>query len=83
MGNPLEQKAGLERPAPVAGFRMGYMSLLAALIGAGAGLIAFILYDLIGLFTNLSYYHEWSFHCPGQEKHTMCEREVQIANPGG
>jgi H+/Cl- antiporter ClcA len=27
-----------------------------------AGFIAYTLYDLIGLFTNLAYYHEWSFH---------------------
>jgi len=25
-------------------------------------MIAYLLYDLIGLFTNLAYYHEWSFH---------------------
>jgi len=50
-------------PAPEAGtFRLGYMSLLAALIGILAGIVAFALYDLIGLFTNLSYYHAWSFH---------------------
>ena len=38
------------------------MSLLAALTGVLAGIIAFLLYDLIGLFTNLTYYHQWSFH---------------------
>ena len=38
------------------------ISLLAALTGILAGIIAFLLYDLIGLFTNLAYYHEWSFH---------------------
>ena len=27
-----------------------------------AGLDRVLLYDLIGLFTNLAYYHEWSFH---------------------
>ena len=43
-------------------FRIGYISLLAALIGIAAGVIAYVLYDLIGLFTNLSYYHAWSFH---------------------
>src|SRR5580704_13258418 len=47
---------------PLEGFRIGFISLLAALIGILAGLIAYVLYDLIGLFTNLSYYHEWSFH---------------------
>ena len=43
-------------------FRIGFISLLAALIGVLAGIIAYILYDLIGLFTNLAYYHTWSFH---------------------
>ena len=38
------------------------MSILAALVGILAGIIAYLLYDLIGLFTNLAYYHEWSFH---------------------
>ncbi|HXO92542.1 MAG TPA: hypothetical protein VN825_00315, partial [Candidatus Acidoferrum sp.] len=47
---------------PTEGFRLGFISLLAALIGILAGLIAYVLYDLIGLFTNLAYYHEWSFH---------------------
>ncbi|MGA8223555.1 MAG: hypothetical protein WB780_18040, partial [Candidatus Acidiferrales bacterium] len=44
-----------------AGFRLGFISLLAGLVGIFAGLIAYILYDLIGLFTNLAYYHQWSF----------------------
>lgn len=43
-------------------FRIGFISILAALIGILAGIIAYVLYDLIGLFTNLSYYHIWSFH---------------------
>jgi chloride channel protein, CIC family len=48
---------------PVAAvYRLEIMSLLAALIGILAGLVAYALYDLIGLFTNLAYYHEWSFH---------------------
>jgi len=44
-----------------AGYRLGTISVLAAGIGLCAGLIAFILYNLIGLFTNLSFYHTWSF----------------------
>jgi CIC family chloride channel protein len=49
-------------PQQSAGYRIELVSLLAALIGTLAGFIAFILYDLIGLITNLAYYHEWSFH---------------------
>ena len=42
-------------------FRLGTISLLAALVGAIAGVVAFLLYHLIGLFTNLAFYHQWSF----------------------
>jgi CIC family chloride channel protein len=44
------------------GYRLGFVSVAAAVIGFTAGLIAFVLYNLIGLFTNLAFYHEWSFH---------------------
>src|ERR1700681_2026758 len=47
---------------PVAGFRLGFISLLAAAVGMIAGVVAFLLYNLIGLFTNLAFYHVWSFH---------------------
>jgi chloride channel protein, CIC family len=62
--------AGPGNPAPISGYRMGMISLLAAAIGSFAGLIAYVLYDLIGLFTNLSFYHEWSFHFRSPE-HTQ------------
>lgn len=42
-------------------FRTGTVSLLAAVIGVLAGLIAYLLYNLIGLFTNIAFYHRWSF----------------------
>ena len=59
-----------EKAAPVTGFRLGFISLLASFVGILAGLIAYLLYDLIGLFTNLAYYHEWSFHFRSPE-HTQ------------
>ena len=49
-------------PEQSAGYRIGLISGLAAMIGILAGFIAYALYDLIGLITNLAYYHEWSFH---------------------
>jgi len=70
VGDLIQEMAGPGKPAPVSGYRMGLISLLAALIGSAAGLIAFVLYDLIGLFTNLAYYHEWSFHFRSPE-HTQ------------
>ena len=36
------------------------MSFLAAGIGLLAGIVAYILYKLIGLFTNLFFFHEWT-----------------------
>jgi chloride channel protein, CIC family len=51
--------AAIDSPPP-AQFRMLLVSVLAAAIGLVAGLIAFILYKLIGLFTNLFFFHRWS-----------------------
>jgi CIC family chloride channel protein len=45
---------------PPAPFRMLLVSFLAAAIGLVAGIVAFVLYKLIGLFTNLFFYHRWS-----------------------
>src|SRR5438105_13182682 len=52
----------VEGPVPTAvKFRMLLVSFLAAATGAAAGLIAYLLYNLIGLFTNLAFYHQLSF----------------------
>jgi chloride channel protein, CIC family len=45
--------------AEPAQFRMLLMSFLAAGIGLLAGLIAYVLYKLIGLFTNIAFYHRF------------------------
>src|SRR6202162_352295 len=45
---------------PPAPFRMLLVSLLSAAIGLVAGIIAYALYKLIGLFTNLFFFHRWS-----------------------
>jgi H+/Cl- antiporter ClcA/CBS domain-containing protein len=44
-------------PLPQAQFRMLLMSSLAAALGLLAGIIAFVLYRLIGLFTNIFFFH--------------------------
>jgi H+/Cl- antiporter ClcA len=41
-------------------FRIVLVSFLAAAIGLVAGLVAYALYKLIGLFTNVFFFHEWS-----------------------
>ncbi len=57
------QMAGLAEGTvpPAAQFRTLWVSLLAAIIGLVAGVVAFILYRLIGLFTNIAFYHRISF----------------------
>src|SRR5215475_6898646 len=44
-------------PAP---FRIVLISFLAAGVGLLAGIVAYVLYKLIGLFTNLAFFHEFS-----------------------
>ncbi|HEX8815220.1 MAG TPA: chloride channel protein [Terriglobales bacterium] len=46
----------------VAEFRTALISFLAAGIGLIAGLIAYVLYNLIGLFTNIAFYGHWAFN---------------------
>jgi CIC family chloride channel protein len=46
--------------SPPAPFRMLLISLLSAAIGLVAGVVAFALYKLIGIFTNLFFFHRWS-----------------------
>lgn len=61
MNSISQTSASPESGQTLARFRLGYISLLAGLVGVIAGIVAFLLYNLIGLFTNLSYYHVWSF----------------------
>jgi CIC family chloride channel protein len=56
--------SGVRSAVPVtkaapAQFRIVLVSFLAAAIGLVAGGVAFLLYQLIGLFTNLFFYHRW------------------------
>jgi len=48
-------------PPDASQFRIVLISFLAGLIGLIAGAIAFLLYKLIGLFTNLAFYGHFSF----------------------
>jgi CIC family chloride channel protein len=54
-----QTRTSIDLPPP-ASFRMLLVSFLAAAIGLVAGVVAFALYKLIGLFTNLFFFHRWS-----------------------
>lgn len=49
----------LSKPTAPAQFRIVLVSFLSGAIGLIAGVVAFLLYKLIGLFTNLFFYHRW------------------------
>jgi len=53
-------QVGDVRLAEPAQFRMVLMSFLAGGVGLVAGLIAYALYNLIGLFTNIAFYHRFT-----------------------
>src|SRR5262249_52717068 len=56
---------------PPAQFRMLTVSVLAAAVGVLAGIVAFLLYKLIGLFTNLVFYHRWSAEFVSARHHDL------------
>jgi len=68
---------------PITGFRLGFISLLAAAVGVIAGVVAFLLYNLIGLFTNLAFYHVWSFHFRSPANNQLGSWVIVIPVVGG
>ena len=69
--------------APPSGYRLAFVSIVAGAIGCLTGLIAFALYDLIGLFTNISYYHSWSFHFRSPQHTPLGAWVILISVVGG
>src|ERR1700674_5768277 len=68
---------------PIAGFRLGFISLLAAAVGMIAGVVAFLLYNLIGLFTNLAFYHVWCFHFRSPAENQLGPWVIVVPVTGG
>jgi chloride channel protein, CIC family len=58
--NPTTVSANLPSTIQPAQFRIGLVSFLASGIGLVSGVVAYALYKLIGLFTNLFFFHRWS-----------------------
>ena len=64
-------------------FRILILSLLAAVIGLAAGVIAWILYHLIGFFTNLFFFHRFSFQFTSARVNLLGPWEIVIPVIGG
>jgi H+/Cl- antiporter ClcA/predicted transcriptional regulator len=75
--------AGTPHPAQSSGYRLGFISLLAALVGVLGGLVAYLLYDLIAFFTNLAYFHEWSIRFRSPEGTSLGAWAILIPAAGG
>ncbi len=68
---------------PPASFRILLVSFLAAAIGLVAGLVAYALYKLIGLFTNLFFFHRWSTEFTSVRFHHLGPWVILIPVLGG
>lgn len=64
-------------------FRMVLVSLLAGAVGLMAGFVAFGLYRLIGLFTNLFFFHRWSWDFTSPRLNTLGPWEIVVPVIGG
>jgi H+/Cl- antiporter ClcA len=64
-------------------FRLGLISLLASIVGVISGCVAFLLYNLIGLFTNLAFYGVWSFQFRGAAENQLGAWVIAIPVIGG
>jgi chloride channel protein, CIC family len=71
------------RSGDAAGFRLEFISLLAAGIGLLAGVIAYVLYNLIGLITNVAFYHQFSTHFRSPEANHLGGWVILLPVVGG
>jgi H+/Cl- antiporter ClcA/CBS domain-containing protein len=53
------------------------------MVGIISGLVAFVLYKLIGLFTNLAFYHAWSFHFRSAAENQLGSWAIGVPVIGG
>jgi H+/Cl- antiporter ClcA/CBS domain-containing protein len=69
--------------ALTAEFRMLTVSAFAAVIGVIAGLVAFLLYNLIGFFTNIFFFHRLAFHFGSIQNNTLGALVIGVPVIGG
>lgn len=72
-----------QRPSSESNFRLVFISVLAAIIGLGVGVIAFILYRLIGLVSNLVFFQRVDFEIPSIREHQLGILVILVPVIGG
>src|ERR1700721_2635782 len=75
--------ANLSSTGQPAQFRIVLVSFLAAAIGLVAGMVAYALYKLIGLFTNLFFFHRWSTNFTSVRFHHLGPWVILVPVIGG
>ena len=80
VGSPAEVNNAPGEPAQ---FRMALVSLLAGAVGLMAGFVAFGLYRLIGLFTNLFFFQRWSWDFTSARLNTLGPWAIVVPVIGG
>src|SRR5512143_3882956 len=70
-------------PGSERGFRLGLISFLAAGVGLLAGIIAYLLYDLIALISNIVFYHRLSLQFVGLRNHILGPWVIIVPAIGG
>src|ERR1700692_2483304 len=81
-GGPIGPSLSISGELP-AQFRIGLVSFLAAAIGLVAGLVAYALYKLIGLFTNLFFFYRWSTNFTSVRFHHLGPWVILVPVVGG
>ena len=76
-------RMALEHLAEPAKFRMLFISILAGAIGLVAGVVAYVLYNLIGLFTNIFFFHRVAFGLTGVRFHQLGAWVILVPMIGG
>jgi len=80
---PATQSVSSAPSAEPAKFRMVLVSFLSAAIGLIAGVVAYALYKLIGLFTNLFFFHRWSADFTSARFHHLGAWVIAVPVIGG
>jgi chloride channel protein, CIC family len=84
MNNELATQGKMSpNPATPAQFRVVLVSFLAAGIGLLGGVVAYALYKLIGLFTNLFFFHRWATGFTSVGQHHLGAWVILVPVAGG
>src|SRR5258706_15351648 len=78
-----QHNGAIPRVIPQRNFRLQTISILAVVIGLGAGFLAFVLYPLIAFFSNLFFFQRVSFDLPNLQDNHLGILVIVLTTLGG